>query len=100
MDSVSRSPSSSPPPPPFSITNPRPDLPPATAQSALRKLVALELHAAGFDAADADAIDDLEGIVWSCTTWGCGLLHHQALTAADPTSLWLASHAQIGKSVV
>lgn len=43
-----------------------PDLPDGIAASCLRKLVALELTSAGFDSANQDALDELEGIVLSC----------------------------------
>ncbi|KAK4701848.1 hypothetical protein P7C70_g4379, partial [Phenoliferia sp. Uapishka_3] len=69
--------SSDSPPPVFDDSNLRPDLPPATAQSALRKLVALELKAAGFDAAHPDALDDLDGILWSF--FGSLLIHAHEL---------------------
>ncbi|ORY52718.1 hypothetical protein BCR35DRAFT_327205 [Leucosporidium creatinivorum] len=55
----------SPPPLPFSLENPRPDLPPAVAASALRKLVSYELEQAGFEAVTEEALEELEGVVFS-----------------------------------
>lgn len=71
-DSGSRSPTASsrtpsPPPVPFSLENPRPDLPPGVAASALRKLVSFELDQAGFEAVTEEALEELEGVVFSCT---------------------------------
>lgn len=42
------------------------DLPPSIASTALRKLVALELTSAGFDSADEEALEELEGVVYAC----------------------------------
>lgn len=42
------------------------DVTPAVAVSALRKLVAFELLSAGFDSADQTALEEFEGIVYSC----------------------------------
>lgn len=43
-----------------------PDLPGQVAASWVRRLVAVELEHAGFESANADALDELEGVVFSC----------------------------------
>ncbi|GAA5979403.1 hypothetical protein JCM11641_005024 [Rhodosporidiobolus odoratus] len=53
--------SSSRPHSPFALDHPRPDLPPSLPALVLRKLVAHQLDQAGFDAADEDATQELEG---------------------------------------
>jgi hypothetical protein len=44
----------------------KPDLPPAIAATALRKLIAFELKSAGFESAEKEALENLEGVVYSC----------------------------------
>ncbi|BGP65840.1 hypothetical protein NBRC10512_001392 [Rhodotorula toruloides] len=57
--------SSSAPLAPFTIHNPRPDLPPALPALVLRKLVAAELLSTGFEGADEEALEEVEGALYS-----------------------------------
>ncbi|BGP27548.1 bromodomain transcription factor [Rhodotorula toruloides] len=56
--------SSSAPLAPFTIHNPRPDLPPALPALVLRKLVAAELLGVGFKEADQEALEEIEGALY------------------------------------
>lgn len=58
--------SSSAPLAPFTIHNPRPDLPPALPALVLRKLVAAELLNVGFEGAEDEALEEVEGALYSC----------------------------------
>ncbi|GAA5866499.1 hypothetical protein JCM8547_000644 [Rhodosporidiobolus lusitaniae] len=56
---------SSRPPSPFTVDHPRPDLPPALAAQVLHRAVAAGLAHAGFEGAEEEALDELEGVVVS-----------------------------------
>ncbi|GAA6058360.1 hypothetical protein NBRC10513_008160, partial [Rhodotorula toruloides] len=57
--------SSSAPLAPFTIHNPRPDLPPALPALVLRKLVAAELLNTGLEGADEEALEEIEGALYN-----------------------------------
>lgn len=70
---MSRPPTRSTTPSPWTMDNRQPDVTPAVAVGALRKLVAYELRSAGFDSALEGSLEEFEGVVWACTLLPCSL---------------------------
>lgn len=68
----------------------QPDLPGGIAATALRKLIAFELKSAGFDSAQKDSLDSLEGVVWSCT------YHRSAVPSVPPPTLSFSASRNSG----